>query len=273
MKEQLGPNINDLVANRNIEGLETMLDEYFENNLTEEEKQTCERDGCDQKHGSLGKELSMREIQVYKVIQYSNKPIQASEISGLLFDYKDDVDLVRIAVSRIRKKLGSNAIITDENIGGYISRDIKVEEEHFKNSFLSMLEESIIKESTSKEKLVSSFNKSELAAMLDLYFINNLAEEEKQTRESDRSDQQKSNLGKKLSMREHQIYKQIIESGLEQISSEEIGEKVYGDKADTNPIWAYISRIRDKIGFEGIIYDKSSKNYGSRRVRIEARVF
>jgi hypothetical protein len=103
--------------------------------------------------------------------------------------------------------------------------------------------------------------------MLELYFIQHLTNEEKQTRESDRSDQKKNSLGEKLTMREIQVYKLIVKSGLSNLSSSDIGKKVFGDKSSTSPTYANISRIKDKIGSEEIICNKG--NYSSRRVSIE----
>lgn len=81
----------------------------------------------------LGKPLTMLELQCHLLIHSSGEePISVYDLYTQLYGVKPNPNqsnntiAVEIIVSRIRKKLGANSIITEMN-KGYISRRAKIE--------------------------------------------------------------------------------------------------------------------------------------------------
>jgi DNA-binding response OmpR family regulator len=105
---------------------------YFLNTLSDEELKTEEGDRTDQKSGQLGNNLSMKEIQLYRIIlEADGEPISTEEISEKLFNRISDLQCVWTTISRIKRRLGDVEIfkqkIEGTNSKGYASRRVRIE--------------------------------------------------------------------------------------------------------------------------------------------------
>jgi len=86
-------------------------------------------------------------------------------------------------------------------------------------------------------------------------------------REGERPDQTPL-LGKKLSFTQDMCYKIICDSGINPISAVDVGRALLSNK---NYVQLYISKIRQKLGSEEIIY-KPKQGYISKRSLIDNMV-